>query len=143
MKQTGELRPAGPEPRILCWEGEPVLTFFPPRIKLPPLTPRRVAAYYRRLESAWLRRWEVVLYRRACAAAGAARSRSRPFEPWSAALTAELSEEEGVLLVRWTAAEMVQGRRGILSREDRWQLPGGTPLRSPNMGKRGSRVNFL
>ena len=113
--------------RSLLWEEEPVLIFQMPHVELPPDTPRRVTAYYRRLEGMWQGRWEGTLYRRACAAAQTARDRSRPFEPWSAALTAEAAGEEGLLRVRWEAEELASGRRCLLAREDLWQLPGGTP----------------
>ena len=74
-----------PEARVLLWEGEPVLSFFPPKVALPLGTPKRVTAYYRRLEQMWRNRWEKTVYPRACAAAQAARNtagpRCRPASP--------------------------------------------------------------
>ncbi len=132
--------------RTLLWEGEPVLSFSVPKLTLPVTAPRRVERYYRRLERMWRERWEGLLYQRACAAAQTARSRSRPFEPWSAGLTAEVSREEGVLRVRWEAAEQAEGRRCVLSREEKWQLPGGMPVLPPKRtGKkeRKKREKFI
>lgn len=123
------LRPSGLQ--TLLWEGEPVLSLRPPAVQLPAPAPRRVARYYRRLEAAWLHRWEGPLYRRACAAAQEARSRSRPFAPWIAGLTAEAEAQDGLLRVRWQAEEEAEGRRCVLSREDLWQLPGGAPVLPP------------
>ena len=137
MKKREQERPASTGVRTLLWEGEPVLSFTQPRIVLPVTAPRRVERYYRRLERAWRERWEGVLYRRACDAAREARSRSRPFEPWSAGLTGEVSREESELRVRWEAAEQAGGRRCVLSREEAWQLPGGMPvLPSKGVGKK-------
>lgn len=127
MKGPEKGKSAASERRDLLWEGEPVLSFSPPGVMLPAGTPRRVARYYRGVETAWLRRWEGVLYRRACEAARTARERSRPFEPWSAGLTAEVTREEARLLVHWEAEECSGGPRYRLSRTDVWQLPGGMP----------------
>ena len=88
---------APPEVRTLLWEGEPVLSFSPPKVPLSAQAPRRVVRYYRRLERMWRERWEGEVYQRACRAAATARAGSRPFEPWQAALTAQVSESEGVL----------------------------------------------
>ena len=140
MKRPEERTPVSPEVRTLLWEGEPVLSFLPPRVVLPGDAPRRVTRYYRRLERMWRQRWEGAVYQRACTAAQTARSRSRPFEPWSAGLTAEVSREEQMLRVRWEAAEQAGGRRCVLSREEVWQLPGGLPVLSDgDEGKRNKR----
>ena len=117
--------------QTLLWEGEPVLSFVPPRVALPADAPRRVVRYYRQMEALWRARWEGPLYRRSCAAAQAARSRSRPFTPWSAELTAELTRTDGVLRVRWEAAEQLGGGHRTLYREELWQLPGGLPVPPP------------
>ena len=103
-----------PEARVLLWEGEPVLSFFPPKVALPLGTPKRVTAYYRRLEQMWRDRWEKTVYPRACAAAQAARNTSRPFDSWTAGLEAE--------------AEPRAGRRCALNREELWHLPKGSPV---------------
>lgn len=127
MKEPEKGSTAEPELRNLLWEREPVLSFPLPRIALPTGAPRRVVRYYRKLEEAWLRRWEGEVYQRACAAAQEARSRSRPFEPWNAGLTAEVNCEEGRILVCWKAEECIGKGRCVLSRTDAWQLPGGLP----------------
>lgn len=126
LKQKGAQSP--PEARILQWEGEPVLSFFPPRVSLPLGTPKRVTAYYRRLEQMWRDRWEKTVYPRACTAAQTAREASRPFDPWTAGLEAEAEQDGHMLRVRWEAAETAGGRRCALNREDLWQLPRGTPV---------------
>lgn len=137
MKKAEQEGPISAGVRTLLWEGEPVLSYVPPKIVLPVAVPRRVERYYRRLERMWRERWEGVLYRRSCAAAQEARSRSRPFEPWSAGLTGEVSKEENELRVRWEAAEQAGGWRCTLSREDAWQLPGGMPVLPPKgVGKK-------
>ena len=128
---------APPEVRTLLWEGEPVLSFSPPKVPLSAQAPRRVVRYYRRLERMWRERWEGEVYQRACRAAATARAGSRPFEPWQAALTAQVSESEGVLLVCWEAAEQAGGPCCRLRREEAWQLPGGTPV--PPAGKAGKK----
>ena len=127
------------EVRVLLWEGEPVLSFRPPKVALPLGAPKRVTAYYRRLEQMWRERWEKTVYLRACAAAQAARDRSRPFDPWSAGLEAETAAEGDVLRVRWQAEEVADGRRCALSREDLWQLPKGTPLLPPKPSRKKAK----
>ena len=119
---------APPEARVLLWEGEPVLSFFPPKVTLPLGMPKRVTAYYRRLEQMWRDRWEKTVYFRACAAAQAARDTSRPFDPCTAGLEAEAEKAGDILRVRWEAAETAGGRRCALNREELWQLPKGTPV---------------
>ena len=117
-----------PEARVLLWEGEPVLSFFPPKVALPLGTPKRVTADYRRLEQMWRDRWEKTVYPRAWAAAQAARNTSRPFDSWTAGLEAEAEQDGDILRVRWEAAETAGGRRCALNREELWQLPKGTPV---------------
>lgn len=128
MKKLGKNESADMQMRTLLWEGEPVLVFSQPRIGLPADTPKRVGNYYHRVERAWQERWEKTLYQRACAAVQAARSNSRPFEPWSATLVSEVMEEDGLLRIRWRAEERVIGRSYTLCREELWQLPGGMPV---------------
>jgi len=143
QKKDSELPP---ELRTMLWEGEPVLLFSPPSVPLSAKEPKRVRNYYRRLERMWLERWEGEVYRRACRAAAAARAGSRPFEPWQAALTAQVSESEGILLVSWEASEQVGGPCCQLRREEAWQLPEGTPvLPAGKAGKKQRRKdeNFI
>ena len=117
-----------PETQTLLWEEEPVFSFPTPKIPLPVGAPRRVAAYYRRLEQMWQTRWEKTVYQRACAAAQEARAGSRPFNPWSARLTAAAVERDGLLGVRWEAEEQLGGRKAVLCRGEVWRLPRGTPI---------------
>lgn len=128
MEQQKKAPEAPPETRVLLWEGEPVLSFSPPKVSLPAQVSGRVIRYYRRLEQMWRERWEGEVYQRACRAAAEARAGSRPFEPWKAALTAQVSESEGVLLVCWEASEQAGRPCCRLKREEAWQLPGGTPV---------------
>ena len=114
--------------RTLLWEGEPVLAYRPPELAPPPGAPRRAARWCARLETVWTRRWEGPLYRRACAALGEARAASRPFQPWQAALTGAWTEGEGLLCLRWEAAETVDGRRRALWGSALWSLPTGVPV---------------
>lgn len=140
MEPVNKAEQTTPETRVMLWEGEPVLSFRPPRVPLPLGTPKRVAAYYRRLEQMWKDRWEKTVYPRACAAAQAARDRSRPFDPWTAGLEAETEKEDDILRVQWEAAETANGRRCALSRADLWQLPKGTPvLSSKGAAKKGQK----
>lgn len=144
MKLSGQEESVGVQVQNLLWEGEPVLVFTRPKIRLPIGAPKRVERYYHRLELMWKERWEKTLYRRACAAAQAARSSSRPFEPWSAALISEVMEEEGLLHIRWRAEEQAKGRCHSLGREESWQLPGGMPVLPPKgSGKKCRKKKFI
>ena len=127
------------ERRALLWEGEPVLVCTPPDLAPPPGAPRRAERWRRRLEAVWTRRWEGPLYRRACAALGEARAASRPFQPWQAALTGTWTEGEGLLCLRWEAAETVDGRRRALWGSALWSLPRGAPVTAAELLGRGWR----
>ena len=128
------LRPAPSAPlwagrsRSLLWEGEPALVCTVEPLDLPG-APARVARYYRRLEEAWLARWEKVLYPRACAALRAARQRSRPWRPWEARLAAAVTlRTEALLSLTVEAAERLDGPRPVLLRRGGvWTLPDGRP----------------
>ena len=131
MEQTGE--------RALLWEGEPVLVYAPPELVLPAGAPRRAARWCRRLEAAWRKRWEGPLYQRARAAAQEAWAASRPFQPWQASLAGTWTEGEGLLCLRWEAAETVNGRRCALWGSALWTLPGGAPATAEELLGRGWR----
>ena len=125
------------EGRTLLWEGEPVLLLAPPDLAPPPGAPRRAERWCRRLEAAWMKRWQGPLYRRACAALGEARAASRPFQPWQAALAGTWTEGEGILCLRWEAAETVNGRRCALWGSALWSLPRGAPVAAAELLGRG------
>ena len=127
------------ERRTLLWEGEPVLVCTPPDLAPPPGAPRRAERWRRRLEAVWRKRWEGPLYRRACAALGEARAASRPFQPWQAALAGAWTEGEGLLCLRWEAAETVDGRRRALWGSALWSLPRGAPVTAAELLGRGWR----
>ena len=96
---------APPEARVLLWEGEPVLSFFPPKVTLPLGMPKRVTAYYRRLEQMWRDR-----RRHSPGAVGSGRNRRRP----------ALRPESGGAVA---AAQRDSRNRGQRSRE---KTPGGS-----------------
>ena len=131
MEQRGE--------RALLWEGEPVLVYAPPELVLPAGAPRRAARWCRRLEAVWRKRWEGPLYQRARAAAQEARAASRPFQPWQASLTGTWTEGEGLLCLRWTAAETIKGRRYHLWGSGLWAMPSGRPAAAEELLGRGWR----
>lgn len=122
---------AGAWRRVLKWEEEPVLTIS---LRWPKLDetlpgPRRVGRYYRQVEEQWKTRWEGELYRRACAAAAAAREASRPFQPWTASLDFALTRLDGALLSLYQDAVEDTGDRRptTVRRGDTWAMPSGTP----------------
>lgn len=120
------------EEQVLCWEGEPVLRFIPPEVRLPEGMAGlgRVERYYRRVAEQWRRRWEGEVYQRACAAAREARAGSRPFTPWQAGLTQTTACQSDACLSLYLDAWEDGGarRRAVVRQGDTWTLPKGFPL---------------
>ncbi len=123
--ETGEWR------QVLEWEGEPVLSLWLQYPKLPEDTPglRRVNRYYQRLARQWRTRWEGPLCLQARACAQAMRERSRPFQPWEARLTYQITcQTEDLLSLSVDAYEYAGGAHGLTTRRgDTWDLPAGLP----------------
>lgn len=120
-----------------CWkqalkcEEEPVLTLTLRWPKLPEerAAQRRIGRYYRQVAEQWKARWEVVLYRQACAALAEAREQSRPFHPWEAMLGYTVAyNENGLLSLCLDAYEYTGGAHGMTVRcAGTWDLCAGCP----------------
>lgn len=117
--------------QVLTWEGEPVLSLSLCWPALPGDGPdrRRINRYYQRISDRWKSRWLGTLYPRAQEAARLARAASRPFRPWSCALTCTLTRQtEDLLSLRLDICERTDGTRTAAIRlGDTWSLPEGTP----------------
>lgn len=117
--------------RVLCWEEEPVLTLSLqyPRLSGEGPGPRRLNRYYQQMAQQWRTRWEGALFREAQEMAQALRAASRPFRPWEASLTFQITcQEEHLLSFCLDAYEYAGGAHGLTVRQgDTWEMPGGAP----------------
>lgn len=116
--------------RVLKWEAEPVLTLTLNYPKLSGDTPgcRRVNRYYCQTARQWRSRWEGALYEQAKDTARSLREASRPFHPWEAALSYQITcQADGLLSVYLDAYEYAGGAHGMTVRQgDTWSMPEGT-----------------
>lgn len=122
--------------RVLKWEEEPVLTISLQYPKLPEDNPgtRRVSKYYHHVAEQWKERWKSELFAQAQEVAQAARAASRPFHPWEAALTYQITYLTGEMFSLYMDAyEYAGGAHGITVRSgDTWEMPSGTPRTLPS-----------
>ncbi len=106
-----------------------------------------VRGYYRRLCQGWERQWYRELYWCACADLARKRAASRPFTPWKAELSGQITRQDGQLL---SIAMLAREERGDGERleyrwGDTWRLEDGSPvaLRELFPGKRRWRRALL
>lgn len=90
----------------------------------------RMARYYRRLGELWRARWTERLYPRACAALEEARASARPFWPWSAGLTWNLTHEDEEVCSLWLEGRERRGRGAplVLRTAMTWTRRDGFPV---------------
>ncbi len=81
------------EQKELTLTGEPVLTLTlsRPQLRGPGPLPRAANRYYEHLSQHWLRHWSRETYLSACCTLALQRERSKPFTPWSAALSGQVT----------------------------------------------------
>ena len=118
--------------RAMTREELPVLTYqlSYPQLTQPNLAGQWINLCYRHTAQVWQRRWEQVVYPRACTQHTERLSRSAPFTPWQCQLTGQVTNQEGDLLtLRFIAMEQ-QGTRPPyrLIWEDCWDLRTGISL---------------
>lgn len=134
MRQNSQPPPSAPVEtqqykRVLKWEAEPVLTLSVEFPKFPEDGPgfRRVNRYYCQVARQWRARWEGALYEQAREEARSLREASRPFRPWEARLTYQITcREDGLLSLYLDAYEYAGGAHGMTVRQgDAWSMPEG------------------
>lgn len=112
-------------------EGTPVLTLSLRWPKLPDdrASFRRISRYYQQAADVWRKRWQTVLYPRACEAVSAAWERSRPFRPWEARGDYSVTyDQNGLLSLRLESYEYTGGAHGVtVLCGDVWDIASGTP----------------
>lgn len=122
--------------RVLKCEGEVVFSLSIRTPRLPEDCPafRRIGRYYKHAANFWRTRWEVELYRRACAELAALRERSLPFRPWEAALDFTVTYNgQGLLCLYMDSYEFTGGAHGSTVRcGDTWDLHTGMPRPLPS-----------
>ena len=116
----------------LNWEGEPALA-LDLAVPLPVEEDRggvRMGRWCARLAAVWYRRWTGPLFRRACAALEEARASARPFWPWSAGLTWNLTHEDEEVCSLWLEGRERQGRGApiVLRTAMTWTRRDGFPV---------------
>lgn len=91
---------------------------------------RRVSQYYRRVVHAWKKRWERILYCRACLDLAACQERGSAFRPWSARLEGKVTfqDEESLSIVMDAWEDWGDGRPLQVRTADLWTVPDGRPL---------------
>lgn len=89
-----------------------------------------ISACYRRCAQVWQRRWEQVVYPRACLQQRRCLEHSVPFSPWECSLTGEAVQQQDCLLsLRFVATEQYHTRPDArLCWEDHWDTRTGSPL---------------
>lgn len=126
--------------RTLRWNEKAVLSYTLrcPKIMETNRATRRLSRYYRHVADEWKHRWEAQLYPAACQAA---QDTSRPFQPWEATLTYEVTyHQDGLLSLYLDAYEWTGGAHGITLRTgDTWELSSGTPRALASFFPRGCR----
>jgi hypothetical protein len=118
--------------KTLTLTGEPVLSLCLswPRMEGKGALARAVNRYYDRLARRWQHRWEREGYLCACAELAQQREKSRPFRPWTAALSGQVTLEEGdYLSIALEAREMRGDGRTLEYRwGDIWDRRTGAPV---------------
>lgn len=131
------------EHKILTLEGEPVLEYrlFWPELNQAGLGGRWINRYYAHLAKSWRLRWQREIYWKACLDLAARRSQSKPFTPWSGALSGEVTcWERGVLSIRMEGEETRgDGKANRVCWGDVWNVREGAPL-SPRDVLEGDRT---
>ena len=90
---------------------------------------RDINRYYDRVVQVWRERWEREVYVQACLDLADRRAQGRPFRPWQAKLTTQITREgEGLLSLVQDAAEQAGYDRPVtVRRGDTWSLDSGVP----------------
>ena len=116
----------------LCREEEPVveLEFSVPLPVEQGRAEKRMGRYHARLAAVWYRRWTGDFYRAACGAWAWAREGVRPFWPWQARLSAELTYENDRICSLWMEGSERQGREEgrVVRTASTWTRRDGCPL---------------
>lgn len=125
----------------ICWKthektltltGEPVLEVnmsWPQGEGAGPLV-RSINRHYARLAQCWQRHWEKEGYLCACAALAQKREQSRPFTPWTASLSGQVTLDNGEYLSIAMLAREVHGDGRTLEYRwgDTWLWQDGAPV---------------
>ena len=125
----------------ICWKtvektltltGEPVLELklsWPQGEGAGPLV-RSVSRYYARLAQGWQRQWEREGYLCACVALAQKREQSRPFTPWTASLSGQVTLDNGEYLSIAMLAREVHADGRVLEYRwgDTWAWQDGAPV---------------
>lgn len=89
----------------------------------------KINRYYSRVAEVWRSRWEKELFCRVCLELADRRAQGRPFRPWRAELTTQVTRQEGDLLSLWQEGREHWGYETpvLLRRGDTWSLAEGAP----------------
>ena len=112
-------------------EGEPVLHCMLtwPELKGAWKGINAINRYYNRVTQIWQTRWEREVYLRACLDFSNRREQGRPFQPWQAQLTTQITRQEGELLslIQDGTERAGYDRPVTVRRGDTWSLAQGAP----------------
>ena len=116
----------------LTLEGEPVLCCLMTRPECGG-TWRGLEAinrYYARVAQVWQERWKREVYVRACLDLADRRAQGKPFHPWQASLTTQITyQSDGLLSLFQDGTEQAGHDRPVTARRgDTWSLETGAPL---------------